>query len=168
VAYEGPDNFLTADELADILGLTAGRVRQLVKLGMPRTGRGEYGLRACVRWLLEYWRDKAMGTGAGSSLEESKRRKMAAEAGLKETRLQQDRGDLVPKAELWAMLEVIAVPFKTSMRSAGTKLAGRCEGRTKAQIKSEIDAEHDAILEDLAATVLTLRKAKKAPDPRAR
>ncbi len=44
----------TADELAELLNLSARRVRQLVELGMPRIAPGRYDVRKCARWYVAF------------------------------------------------------------------------------------------------------------------
>ena len=90
--YSGP-------VIAEILGITDRRLRQLVDEGMPKNGRGEFPLVACVQWYVAYWRDRALGRVNDAN----RTRKTAAEAMLLEAKVRQHTGDLIERAEVLAV-----------------------------------------------------------------
>lgn len=88
------------ETVAHVLGLTTRRVQQLTSEGVfAKEGRGRYDLVSCVQAYVGFWQDKAEARSAAEhvdgSLEESKARKMAAEAELAELQLARERGELV-------------------------------------------------------------------------
>lgn len=63
---------------------------------MPKSGRGRFPLKGCVQWYVGYWRDRAQGRREDTH----RTRKSAAEALLLETKVRQQAGRLVDRAEV--------------------------------------------------------------------
>ena len=46
---------LTADQLGAIMGLSASRITQLHREGMPKVRRGTFDLKSCLTWYKDKW-----------------------------------------------------------------------------------------------------------------
>src|SRR3972149_11838940 len=76
------------NRLAKILNVTPRRIHQLVQEGMPKVGRGQYPLIACIHWFIKFWQDRAEGRIAGWGINQKKGGVIAAKERL--TRTQAD------------------------------------------------------------------------------
>lgn len=99
---------VTQKEMAELLGLTPERLRQLVPEGLPqanRDGRPCYVPREVIRWFRDREREagRREGSGDGAPNELLERaRKLKAEADLKELELAERRRLLLPSDEFLA------------------------------------------------------------------
>lgn len=118
-----PDPEVTGEVLADLLGLTEKRIRQLAAEGMPKNGPGRYPLRACIRWHVDYWKAKAIGGPLAESFHEARRRKLAAEAAVKEAELGKLRGELLPADEVRRAWECALAALRATFRGLPARLA---------------------------------------------
>jgi len=96
---DGEDPEYSGPVIAEILGITDERLRQLVKEGMPKVGRGRFPLKSCVQWYVAYWRDRALGRKDDGN----RTRKSAAEATLLEAKVRLQTGHLVERADALAV-----------------------------------------------------------------
>lgn len=90
--------------MAAILGLTDRRLRQLVEMGLPKTGHGLYPMAACVQWYVKYWQDKALGREAN----DTKRSQEEIDLLLKKAKLEEATGHLVSRT---AMVQLVSAGF---------------------------------------------------------
>lgn len=116
------------EEIANLLNLSKRRVQQLAKHGMPRTGRGQYPVRGCVLWYLDF--SKA-GPGEGKSQEEQ-RTELLYEQTIK-TRMENE----INKSNLFHADEVEA-----SFQTAET-LLGSILDAFAPRMANMLAAEHD-------------------------
>lgn len=61
-----------AEVIAAILNVSKSRIRQLVRDGLPKSGRNAYPMIACIRWYINYWKKKAV-SGEDDLLKHKKR-----------------------------------------------------------------------------------------------
>lgn len=115
----GDDDECSAADLGGLLGITEQRVGQLVKDGLPKSGRGLFPVRACVQWYVGYWRDRALGRKG----DEHRTRKAAAEAKLLEAKVMQHTGDLVERAEVSAVWTAATARLAKSFETLPNNLA---------------------------------------------
>lgn len=155
-----------AGAIAAILDVDPSRLRQLVKLGFPRTAPGSYPLAACVRWYVNFWRRKA---DSSSAIEEGRARKIAAEAALAEIELEQKRGAVVSVdivaatvSEEYANVRarILSLPTKTAPLVATQSRTNECRATLDDAVR-EILAELSS--DDAIATGKRSRKPKCAP-----
>lgn len=90
---------VTGAQLGELFGLTDRRIRQLAEEGLPRDGHGQYPLAASVRWYVE--RLKRSST----EMDDARRRKILADAQIKETQLAEKAGALAPVGEIIQAVE---------------------------------------------------------------
>lgn len=106
---------VTQSAIAEILGVTTERVRQLVHDGLPQVdvgGKRKYVPRDVIRWLRERDKEQARRDVAGGADESaSKARKTAAEADLKELELAERRRELIPSEEYQTQLDALVGGF---------------------------------------------------------
>ena len=138
---------VTAKMLAAIVNLTPQRLGQLTAEGMPRDGSGGYPLGASVRWLLEYWRQRAQQT----PLNAARRRKIKADAQRSELDLAELQRTLAPIAVLAQAHGEACTRIRTRLRAipaAAAPLVHRAD--TVGAVRAIIQAEIDRGLQDLA------------------
>lgn len=136
--------------VADFLGLTTQRIHQLVKLGAPKIGVGQFPLKAFVRWYIDHWKSRADSAKYGTSYQEARRRLVMSQAEIKEQQAAKYRGDLVPADEVQVAWGRLAVFIKSRIRSLPSQLAPRLailEGPAEVQdvMLAAIDAAFDAL-----------------------
>lgn len=141
-------------QLADILGLTEETLTQYQKdptfpILHKRKGRGgsDYETSDVIAWLERRKINQTVGNAELIDLEEGKRRKMAAEAGLAELELLKEQGQVV---EISVVAEEVGGQlsnFRAKMLSIPSKVAGQVyTAKDMKEIKSILD---DAIYEAL-------------------
>jgi hypothetical protein len=59
--------FVSVEVLAEELHISARRIQQLVKLGMPRDARGRYDISACRAWHRRYLRGRLVPPGRSAA-----------------------------------------------------------------------------------------------------
>jgi hypothetical protein len=130
---------ITPEDAADRLGVSIRQVQVLCEEGMPHEGLGN---RRFVLWPeARHWRDKRIEAKTKKSLraggaEESKDRKLAAEAEMAEMELAQRRGEVMPVedgereiGEAFARVrsKLLNLPNAIAMRVTSETLPGRKE-----------------------------------------
>lgn len=141
-------------QLADILGLTEETLTQYQKdptfpILHKRKGRGgsDYETSDVIAWLERRKINQTVGNAELIDLEEGKRRKMAAEAGLAELELLKEQGQVVDIAIVAEEVGGQLSNFRAKMLSIPSKVAGQVyTAKDMKEIKSILD---DAIYEAL-------------------
>ena len=120
---------LTVTELAEIMGLTTSRIHQFVKMGMPKAGRGEYSLPACLAWYKARWTDKAT---ADNSLDEQRRALLYEQT--KKTRLENEatEANLLSADEIEAASKAMMCLFNGALEPLPGDLCDEIAGMTDA------------------------------------
>lgn len=147
------------DQLAQYFGVSRQTVHVWLKEGMPLKKRGapgrahQFETSEVIRW----YKDKAVkaATADGDSdlmnIEEAKRRKIAAEAGIVEINLAKARGEVVPLEEVERELANKFAQFRSRIRKVPERCVLRVIGeKNQSKIKSEILDEIDQCLEELS------------------
>ena len=118
---------VTAPELGDWLGLTDRSVRDLAADGtIPRSRRGRYPLKACVRAYCAHAREIAAGRASqdGELDIVAERARLAKEQADKlEMENATSRGELLPRAEVVSALQAVFARCRARLLSLPTKLA---------------------------------------------
>lgn len=124
--------FATVEQIAQVLNMTPSMVNRHVKVGgMPRVGRGEYDLVACVHWYIDHLKAQAARARSGNESEaDARRRLISANADIREAERARMHGELVPLESAVEVIERAVHAFKTRMLALPTKAAGRVLGRT--------------------------------------
>lgn len=141
-------------QLADILGLAEETLTQYQKdptfpILHKRKGRGgsDYETSDVIAWLERRKINQTVGNADLIDLEEGKRRKMAAEAGLAELELLKEQGQVVDIALVAEEVGEQLSNFRAKMLSIPSKVAGQVyTAKDMKEIKSILD---DAIYEAL-------------------
>jgi len=164
---------IPVEEVADLLGVTSKTVRNwLNKEDLPSTNDGR---RRVLDWptTLEWYVQRRIreGGNAGSaaaedlpegeeSFDEALRRKTSAEADLKELKLAELRGQLVPAVDVGRSVGQVAQAIKTKLDSLPSALALRLVGKSDR-------AEVQQILQDAIYRVeLELAEVGRKSEPR--
>ena len=141
-------------QLADILGLAEETLTQYQKdptfpILHKRKGRGgsDYETSDVIAWLERRKINQTVGSADMIDLEEGKRRKMAAEAGLAELELLKEQGQVVDIALVAEEVGEQLSNFRAKMLSIPSKVAGQVyTAKDMKEIKGILD---DAIYEAL-------------------
>ena len=137
---------VTAKMLAAIVNLTPQRLGQLTAEGMPRDGSGGYPLGASVRWLLEYWRQRAQQT----PLNAARRRKIVADATRAELDVAAMQARLAPIEVLREAHGEACTRIRTRLRAIPSKVAPEAHrAKTTAEARGVMQREIDRALSDL-------------------
>lgn len=137
-----PDGTSDADTLAELVGLTARRIRQLAREGvLPKVARGRYPVAECIQAYIGYWQQRAerSSNGGGPGWKEARARKTTVEVEIKELELAERRRELVPVEDVEAMVSDALDPVDLGLRTAPRQLAGTWSGRLEC---SEGEAVH--------------------------
>jgi phage terminase Nu1 subunit (DNA packaging protein) len=140
--------------IAREFGCSERQVQMLVRDGMPKSGRGEYDLVECLRWRIgqhkaEIERAKC-STVEAKSLNEEQARLAKASADLKELKVSQMRGELVP---IGIYKRIVGEKFSTvrvGVLSLPDRISARLEGLDRAEIKKRLKEAVREILAELS------------------
>jgi phage terminase Nu1 subunit (DNA packaging protein) len=144
------------EQVAKALNLTARRVQQFVKLGMPQAARGQYELGACMHWYIRHLQKaiEARSSGEGSNItslvtERTKQAREQAErmqmANLKA------RGEVLVTADV--RQQVLAAIAFLAQDLAAVPQRVMTDEATKAKIEDEIAVAQNRFAEHLAGLV---------------
>jgi phage terminase Nu1 subunit (DNA packaging protein) len=141
---------ITTLQLAEILGITSRRIRQLAEMGVfnPKPG-GIHNLKFAVQGFLKYQIEKERNSD--DVLKDAERRKAVAEAELKEIQLKVTKGKLVEIEKVIEDWQKVISVFRTRILTASTKVAPLLIGlRSVKRIKTIVDAELNESLNELS------------------
>ena len=134
---------VTTRELAEFLDVSARRIQQYVKDGIIRNaGRGKFNLKEAVQdfYSYQFELERAKLKRKDASLDEAYRRKMLAEAELKEMEVEQKKGELIEKQEVIESWQKILNILKTRLLALPTQIAQEVAGlRRVNEIKKRIE-----------------------------
>ena len=139
-------------DLIDLFGLSARRIDQLVNEGMPKTGRGEYNLIACVRWYLDFWKHRASADNDEAktkkiNLIDAQRDKIVLET-------EKMREKLIPVEEVVHTLNALAVIVSTQLDGMGARMANTLAGIDEpAEIQRTLFNECRSIRDNVAGQI---------------
>lgn len=91
-----PDRTVGPSELADALGCSTRQIYRYRKMGMPKSGRGEYPLTRCAAWFRKHILAPGQNGDEVPDLDEAKLRKEKAKAREAERKLSRRRREVVP------------------------------------------------------------------------
>lgn len=142
---------VTQGFMAKVLGLTQGRISQLLDEGILVRDE-ESNQPRLLEGLRNYYLSKnAAGSGVNFWTEKALHEKAKRE--LAELTLQQRKGELYEAAVVEQVLAEIFTECRNKLLGIGHKLAKRLEGRTAAQICDIIDEEINDCLKELSENV---------------
>jgi excisionase family DNA binding protein len=164
---------MPVEDVAELLGVSAKTVRNWInRLDLPATDDGRRRVldwRATLEWYVQMRirKDGNAGNAASpadpdeqkESLDQAETRKTIADADLKELRLAQLRGQLVPADEVGRNVSRVAMSIKTKLDSLPSGLALRLQGKTDR-------VEIQQILQDAVYRIeMELATVGNQPDP---
>lgn len=150
--------------LAKILGLTQGRISQLLDEGILIRDE-ESGQPRLHESIKNYYLSKN-ATGAGVNFWTEKALHEKAKREMAELKLQERKGELYIAEEVEQVLAEFFTDFRNKLLGMGHKLAKRLEGKTAAQICDIIDEEITECLEELSENVEEAEYKNKNADER--
>ncbi|MGH9685276.1 MAG: hypothetical protein ACRD4S_16900 [Candidatus Acidiferrales bacterium] len=127
---------VNADRLAVLFDLTASRIHQLVKAGMPKELRGAYDVAKCTTWYVRYLRQALqtksvpMAGGDYASEREERLRNLRADAEKKEMELSRSRGQLVSIDDVEQQQAELVLSVKARILAVAPRIAPEVLGET--------------------------------------
>lgn len=140
---------LTVAQFADLMGLSAERIRQFIRSGMPhRQGaRGaEVVPREAIQWIRERDREETRSETAPDEATE-RARKLRAEADIKEIDREERRGALIPVAIYQDRLDATAGGF-------AAVAAGQLQRFERDIVRAETPADARKITQQIHAALM--------------
>jgi phage terminase Nu1 subunit (DNA packaging protein) len=133
-------------KVASALNLKVRRVQQLVGLGMPREGRGQYDAVRCMLWYVRYLqgvlekRSASMPDGGHAGVREERVRLLRADADLKEMQLAKERARLMAVSDVESMLADLVLKTETRIMAVPSRLAPELVGETsRVMVQAKIE-----------------------------
>lgn len=151
---------VTDAELAELLGVSARRVRQMAEIGtLERTERGRYELGASIRALLDH------AAGTGSELQKERTRKVRADADMAEMELALRRGELA-HVDLYRRVWLHrCMLIQQRMQQIPQRIVTRILGETsESRMKAALRNEITLALTDAARPVSPSELNEKTPE----
>jgi phage terminase Nu1 subunit (DNA packaging protein) len=129
-----PDIVSTA-ELAGKLGISGARVRQLREDGVfARQENNKLSLAQCSAAYAEYKTRKSKGKEKAGDLEETKLRKLQAEASILEHKLAVQRGEFVSHESMMADGQKLGLAIRAMFQRVPSDLTPRLAGRKASEV----------------------------------
>lgn len=152
---KGKGCLLNRQQVADTFGVTAKTVGAWIKEGCPTVSEGKSG----KAWKLNSAEVHTWLVGRATkddgkkpaTLEQTRQRKLAAEAELAEIELRRARAELVPLDEVIAVARSEYSLIRTRICSLPGKVAPKIDPARAAEIQNTINDEVDEILAELTA-----------------
>lgn len=131
------------NEIAELFGVTTMAVGLWVKKGCPKIGRGQWDVKEVLDWwIVNIYQAPGGGAEADDeSMLEAKRQYWTAKAEGERIKVEQTKGNLIPKKDIasewsWRMAEVC-----NGLQSLAMRLPPLLEGKTPIQMREIIDKE---------------------------
>lgn len=142
---------VTREQLGEVLDLSSSMLDKLRDEGMPQQRRGVYDLRACVQWYIEKWRRARPAEGESemttrAALNVAQRERIELETA-------RTRGELLPFAEVRALVQVLGAIIAARLEGLAPRMADQLAGKGADQVRAELASEARSIREQLAAAV---------------
>lgn len=149
------------ETVARALNLSPRRVQQLAAEGLPRIGKGEYDLGACMAWYIKYLQriieQRARDDGTSVSTLTSERIRGAREAADKAAiDNRRRRGELVETEFVGALLRDIAADISARLEGLPGRLANAIDGIDPTERRARFLAECREIRSGIAVHVAKL------------
>lgn len=145
------DPAVSSKELGDLFGLTAVRIQQLVKEGLPKRAHGKYPLKRCCQWIRDYWKSRATRGADATEFREARNRKLEAQAQLIEVKLEKARGNTIPIDAIMPCWEGVVTLVVNALSGLPEKLAQTLyKAKSPARVAHILDAEVKRIQEAIA------------------
>jgi len=146
-----------AGKVAKALNLHERRVHQLVQEGMPREGRGQYDVIACMLWYVRFLqraieKKSAPTLDGGSAAERHPRvRLLRAEADLRELELAKERANLIAVTDVEKMLTHLVRTTTERVMAVPARIAWQLVGETsRVMVQAKLEKEFKEALAQLA------------------
>lgn len=140
----------TLTQIANLFGVTPRYINILAnEKGFPRAERGKYHVVECVRWYIQYLKDKieAARRGGDERISAEIRRKRA-EAALLEIKLARERGDAIRVEDVRREIEPVVAAIKSKLIGIPKHAARELDNK---EIEQYLDNFIRKCLDDLAA-----------------
>lgn len=138
---------ISAEQLTALTGLSDRRHRQLADEGFfPKPVESQYQFAPTIRGILRFyreWKDRAAGDMASEKLQ-----KLRTERMIAELKLEQQRGDVVPKEEIGDWVAQTAAKWEQLLKlKLEVEAPPKLVGKDIVAIRKELRTTHDEIRE---------------------
>jgi phage terminase Nu1 subunit (DNA packaging protein) len=142
--------------IARVCNISERRVHQLAKEGiMPKAEKGRYAFLRCVTGYIQFLQARVDGSGVKMPhIEDSKGRKLAAEAEMAELELAKGRAEVITIGDHLKVINLVFDLLKSGILAMPTRIAPNLVTATDVRsIKSLLEADLAAVLADLSQAV---------------
>lgn len=146
VVVRTPEDDVTRDFLARLLGVDVRSLKNFSDEGMPKSARGRFPLLGCLQWYVGREREAARGNKGLNDLDLARQRKTVAEARLAELGLAEKEGLLIPMD-----LHARRLRERLDTVAGNVKAIGRYQPEVKA---ATTDEAADALLDRMSDEIL--------------
>ena len=137
------DLLVSTAQLARLLGVSVYTIRGWAREeGLPRVRPGVFELGKALRW----WRERVSKRGGKAELEHWTTQYRKVKAQLEQIKLERERGELIPRAEIAKLWAMRAAEVKAGLMQLIRKLPPRLEGLEKEEMAEIIREEVYAVL----------------------
>lgn len=125
---------VNAEKLGELLRLTKQRIYQLVKVGMPKTGRGQFDAAKCTLWYVHFLQDALNRKTPQNNSEENKDLRkektllIRVQRELAELQLAEKRRQLISVLDSAAIWEDAIIRTRARLLAVKNKHAGQLVG----------------------------------------
>lgn len=149
--------FVSATQLAKEFGVSTARISQLRVQGLPGQTNGKFDLLKCFRWYVNFLqnalahRSVPEGGSGHRGIMEARRRKLQADAEVRELELAKLRRELIAAPDVERRWIEIASTIRARLLAVGSRIAPRIVGEAdRSRIERQIDGEIRQALTELA------------------
>lgn len=140
------------DVICFVFGVGDGRIRQLVKLGMPKNDRNKYPLAACVQWYIKDLRKKSRE--GGDKTKKLNERLLQAKVQKEEMKVKQETGEWIELDNVERQGFEAGKQVKESMKSMVEQLSNNLAAENDVfRIKQLLTKHINRTLEDLSKSL---------------
>ncbi|MGH9510183.1 MAG: hypothetical protein ACRD2M_09615 [Terriglobales bacterium] len=139
-------------QIASALDVTRRRINQLVHLGLPREGHGQYDLGKCMAWYIRYQHaelrrrgidhDDDVSMGLAVSLRRERQRLVKAQADRAEYELRKEQAEMIPaelvEERIAAWANHVACHFSPFPEQVAPSLEGQPRGVIKQRLAESV------------------------------
>ena len=141
-------------QIADFIGVTRGRIAQLVEKGMPKEDRGKFNAPDCIQWYINFRIEGARGPEGSSDVNEARKKLYDAQVIKTELETSRIKRETIPADEHMIDMNQLAVMFSSGLDAIGGRLAAQLAGMTDPAVISEhLTMETNVIRESVADAI---------------
>ena len=140
------DWIITADEVGQLLGVQRRQVYNLVKQGLPQSGKNRFHAPTVVKWFID-----TRSNENAADITEQRKRLYKAQTDKTELENSQIRGELLKVGAVQTAFFELGTRIRTQIEAIEPRLARMLPPEVVSEFRIEIKAALEAISDDVAA-----------------